>query len=88
MNPGGYIEMLDASQDINSDDNSIPPDCSLLRWNNLLVEASEKMGSSLGMASTHKQRLIDAGFVNVVQKVYKWPINDWPRDETYKEIGK
>jgi hypothetical protein len=31
--------------------------------------------------------MIDAGFVNVQEKLYKWPINAWPKDMKYKEIG-
>jgi len=29
----------------------------------------------------------DAGFVDIVRIPYKWPINQWPRDERHKEIG-
>jgi hypothetical protein len=28
-----------------------------------------------------------AGFVNIVQKVYKWPSNGWPKDAKMKELG-
>jgi hypothetical protein len=29
-----------------------------------------------------------AGFTDVVQTVYKWPMNRWPKDRKYKELGK
>ena len=29
----------------------------------------------------------DAGFVDVVTRTVKWPINTWPRDAKYKELG-
>jgi hypothetical protein len=31
--------------------------------------------------------MVDAGFVNVQERLYKWPINAWPRDARFKEIG-
>ena len=36
----------------------------------------------------HKQRLIDAGFVNIVEKNFKWPMNSWPKDPKMKDLGK
>uniref|UniRef100_A0A0D2YEY1 Methyltransferase tdiE n=1 Tax=Fusarium oxysporum (strain Fo5176) TaxID=660025 RepID=A0A0D2YEY1_FUSOF len=29
----------------------------------------------------------DAGFVDIVETMYKWPSNGWPRDPKYKEMG-
>jgi hypothetical protein len=29
----------------------------------------------------------NAGFVDIHQKEYKWPIGPWPRDQKYKEAG-
>ena len=60
----------------------------MVKWQKLLVEGSERLGSTLLVTSTHRQRLIDAGFVNVTEKRFKWPINDWPKDRKYKNVGK
>jgi hypothetical protein len=27
------------------------------------------------------------GFVNTVEKIYKWPSNGWPKDKKFKELG-
>ena len=32
--------------------------------------------------------ITDAGFVDVVEKRYKWPLGDWPTDPRLKEIGR
>ncbi len=58
-----------------------------MKWNRLWQEASVKMGAPLDSAKTYKQELIDAGYQNVVQVDYKLPVNTWPKDEKYKEIG-
>jgi hypothetical protein len=39
-------------------------------------------------AASYKQQLLDAGFQDVVQFEYKWPINTWAKDSKHKEIGK
>lgn len=45
------------------------------------------LGHSVECAKHYRQQMIDAGFVNVQAKLYKWPINAWPKDVRYKEIG-
>ncbi len=29
----------------------------------------------------------EVGFVDVVETVYKWPQNRWPKDKKFKELG-
>ena len=36
----------------------------------------------------YKDYLIEAGFVNVVQVEYKWPIGPWPMEKDAKLLGK
>jgi hypothetical protein len=35
----------------------------------------------------YKEWLANAGFVDIVEKKYKWPANRWPKDKKYKELG-
>lgn len=35
----------------------------------------------------YKQQMIDAGYQNVTQVEYKWPMNSWPKDKKYKQLG-
>ena len=51
------------------------------------MEASIKLGVPLNGGLEYKKQLEDAGFVNVVEHKYKWPINDWPKDPNAKMIG-
>ena len=32
--------------------------------------------------------MIDAGFVDVVEEHFRWPVGSWPKDAKLKEIGK
>jgi len=60
----------------------------LLRWNTLLVEATDNLGVSLRSPKDYKQQLTDAGYKNVTQVEFKWPTNPWPKDPKHKELGK
>ncbi|KAF2489681.1 methyltransferase domain-containing protein [Lophium mytilinum] len=89
LRPGGWLENQDVWT-LKCDDDSFtldPPSCSLARWWNLTCEAVEKIGRSMVEAPLHKRRMIDAGFVDVTDETYKWPINTWPKDEKMKLMG-
>jgi hypothetical protein len=87
LNPGGYIELCDSVNPLQSDDGSLKEDSALLKWSQLLDQASEKLGASLGSAKDYERQLTEAGFVDVTQIEFKWPLNSWPRDPKYKELG-
>ena len=58
-----------------------------MQWNEHVIEAGHMLHHSVESAKHYRQQMVDAGFVNVQEKLYKWPINAWPRDARYKEIG-
>jgi thymidine kinase len=43
----------------------------LMEWQTKIDEASAMCGKKMNVAETHKQRLIDAGFVDVKDDIYK-----------------
>ncbi|RGP74030.1 methyltransferase domain-containing [Fusarium sporotrichioides] len=87
LSPGGYIELMDPIYPVVSDDGTVSKDSAVYKWSNLMNEAATKMGSALDSALGYKDQLIQAGFVNVVETPYKWPMNNWPRDKKLKELG-
>lgn len=50
-------------------------------------EAATKMGSGLDSGLRYKNQLAKAGFVNIVEEPYKWPMNCWSQDREAKELG-
>lgn len=50
-------------------------------------QACKKLGRALDSAEDNDSKLTEAGFVNVTKSIYKWPINTWPKDPKFKEIG-
>ncbi|KAF3481117.1 TAM domain methyltransferase [Arthroderma uncinatum] len=85
--PGGYVEMQDICLPLRSDDGTLTSDHALDKWSMLMLEACVKLERPLDVAKSHKKRMEAAGFVDVVEVVYKWPQNSWAKDPKLKEIG-
>jgi len=85
--PGGYIELFDPVCGIKCDDDTLPKDSAIRKWSEYMLEASTKAGCYLDEPTTYKQKVIDAGFVDVVETVYTYPMNTWPKDKKWKAVG-
>jgi hypothetical protein len=68
-------------------DDNYPRNSAVEQWNNFIMEATIKFGRDANKATAYKQQLIDAGFENVTEVMYKWPQNMWPKDRRMKELG-
>jgi hypothetical protein len=69
------------------DDDTLSTDSDLWKWMLLVMEAMEKFGRPVSAAQNWKTMMEAAGFEDVVETIYKWPTNRWPRDAKYKELG-
>lgn len=85
-NPGGYLEVQDICSPPRCDDDTFAG-THLETWGRLMLEASLKLGLPLNSAEGVKQVMEEAGYVDVVEVIYKWPMNRWPADKKMKEIG-
>ena len=83
--PGGFIEQFEF--DIATRSDKVGPDHVYVQWNNLFAECGEKMGRTFKVAARMKQQIIDAGFVDVVEKKWKVPIGGWSSDPRLKRVG-
>lgn len=57
------------------------------KWGQQMLEGSHRLGVGLDTTLTTKQYMEEAGFVDVVEVIYKWPLNRWPANKQMKEIG-
>ncbi|TVY56720.1 putative methyltransferase tdiE [Lachnellula cervina] len=85
--PGGYIELSDITVPICCDDGTMKDDSAMLRWILLLLEASSRVGRDLNVSATYKAQLERVGYTGIVEKIYVWPMNRWPKDPKFKELG-
>jgi hypothetical protein len=51
------------------------------------AEAAAKMDKEHDAPELYKSGLEKVGFVNMHQKIYQWPFNQWPKDPKLKELG-
>lgn len=87
MVPGGVIEVQDCVFTVLSDDGTITDETILFKWMKMLLDGMARFQHPLDSALRYREQLEAVGFVDVVEYNYKWPINRWPRDPKYKEIG-
>lgn len=87
LKPRGYVEFQETGGISFSDDRTLTPDQALSKWCNLLGEAFMKLGNTSIEFHEIKAIMQEVGFIDVVDKRFKWPTNFWPRDKKYKELG-
>ncbi|KAJ5581715.1 hypothetical protein N7535_000335 [Penicillium sp. DV-2018c] len=87
LRPGGWLEQLEASPYIECDDDSLPPDNILRTWGPALSDCGKRAGRPLETIDMMQDAFRKAGFVDIHEKEYKWPIGPWARDQKYKEAG-
>ncbi|RKL06274.1 hypothetical protein BFJ71_g2833 [Fusarium oxysporum] len=88
LKPGGWFESQEYDAIIMSDDESLPPNGPLATWFREINEASELMGRPTNVAAHVREAYVQAGFVDVQERIFKMPMNGWPKDERLKELGR
>lgn len=86
--PGGYFEIQEFAVRAWSDDGTLKEDSPYAQYLKCLDEAGKKVGKELNIYDRLKQWVIDAGYTDVVEKVYILPLAPWPKDPTLKELGR
>jgi len=86
LEPGCYFELQDCTAPWKSIDNTLEG-TTLWKWHQMIMESAEKMGRSLRQSGYYKQYMEDAGFVDVVEKHFQWPLNPWPKGTHHKTLG-
>lgn len=81
------MEIQEADLNMKSDDNTLHPDNIMLKSLRLLTEASIKFGRPYQDIPPLADIMREVGFVDVKVKMFKWPINGWPKDKKAKLLG-
>jgi hypothetical protein len=87
LKPGGWLEHFELSVKFDCDDGTLTEDNPLSKWAPIQIEASEKIGKSFVVSTFTKERMKDAGYVNVKEHKFKLPAGPWSSDKKMKEIG-
>jgi hypothetical protein len=59
----------------------------LSRWNEKLIEGAARIGRNWHCVPHYADWMREAGFVDVVERVYYWPGNTWPKGKKQKVLG-
>jgi SAM-dependent methyltransferase len=86
LQPGGWFEIQDLYMPLLCDDGTMQG-TALQEWNDKYMEACRRIQRDPSWTAKYKQWLVQAGFVNVEEKVVKWPVGPWAKDPTLKELG-
>jgi hypothetical protein len=84
--PGGYLELQDCVVPFCCLDASMSG-THLEKWSNMMYHAVASMGRDWGRVANYKQYLEDAGFVDVVEKKFEWPLGTWAKGTRMKMLG-
>ncbi|RDW60316.1 hypothetical protein BP5796_11922 [Coleophoma crateriformis] len=84
--PGGYFEMQDADFPLRCIDDSMRG-TALEQWNGYIVDGAARAGRPWTNTKKYKQWMLELGFVDVHEKLFRWPLNTWPRDPHLKMLG-
>ncbi|MCJ1272856.1 hypothetical protein MMC21_000645 [Puttea exsequens] len=88
LTPGGYIEHAEISPVLLSDDPNDDLEKIFYSQGALAREASARFGKQIVIQPHLKDMIEKAGFVDVIEHQYKWPISDWPADPRLKDVGR
>lgn len=87
LEPGGWFEAQELFPTLGCDDGSMPDDYAPNLLFKDLEDCARRERRPLDIAKTYKQGLINAGFVDVTEQVYKIPINGWAKSKNWKTLG-
>lgn len=85
--PGGWLEMKELANPVQCDDGTASPSNSIQRWSEYMIDASTRVGQAYDNPPKYAAWMVDAGFINVHQVLYKWPSNPWPKSKKEKTLG-
>jgi hypothetical protein len=72
---------------LKSDDGSVKEGSIFDQWGKVSLEAGDKFGKDLRIHEQIKGYVVDAGFVDVVETVYRYPVGPWAKDPFIKSVG-
>ncbi|KAF2841007.1 S-adenosyl-L-methionine-dependent methyltransferase [Patellaria atrata CBS 101060] len=89
--PDGYVEDFEYDPIVNlapTTDPNVPEDNFYNRFSKLLPSAGEAAGKTFARGERMIREMESAGFVDIRQEVYYWPIGPWSSDPRLKEMGR
>lgn len=87
LEPGGWFEAQEVFVHPFSDDGTLSHNCALAEWVADIARASEAADRSFVIGDQMRTWMLEAGFEDVHEMVYRIPMNGWPKGRALKQIG-
>lgn len=87
LQPGGWLECQEVPALIACDDGTMADDYGWLRWARDFVAVSELADRQSAVGPLIKEWMLEVGFVDVHETVFKIPLNGWPKEVRLKHVG-
>ncbi len=87
LRPGGWLECQEAPATIYCDDGSMPDDYGWLRWSREFDSVARLADRQAGIGPEIKEWMVQAGFEEVREVVFKIPLNGWAKEVRLKHVG-
>lgn len=88
LESNGYIEQFEVGISPHRLDGDLEPDNIFVRQANFAREAERLIEKPVFISDTMKDLIAEAGFVDVVETRYRWPLGEWGDTEREREIGR
>jgi hypothetical protein len=86
LKPGGWMEIQDVFFQPTSNDGSLAADSAFSAWNGEIVRGAARMGRDWLCTAKYQSFLVEAGFEEVVERRFAWPIGTWAKGERNKTL--
>jgi ubiquinone/menaquinone biosynthesis C-methylase UbiE len=88
--PGGWVEHLEFEIETNADASSSAFSHQIMTAfsDSITNTAAQKTGKSFSICPGMEEKLQQAGFVDITEKKFIWPIGAWPKDPYLKDLGR
>ncbi|KAI9711588.1 MAG: hypothetical protein M1820_002153 [Bogoriella megaspora] len=87
LKPGGWVEIVEHSVWPVSDDPRVGPDHFYNTWGTTVEGLGERWGKTFRIWRQSRDKVVEAGFTEVVERRFKWPIGGWHHDPKMREVG-
>lgn len=66
----------------------MPKDSHLANFHATMEPVVAQTGNCMHVTDLMREGIESAGFINIHERVFKFPIGDWPKHPIYKEAGR
>ncbi|KAH7413371.1 S-adenosyl-L-methionine-dependent methyltransferase [Cadophora sp. MPI-SDFR-AT-0126] len=84
--PGGYFELQDCIVPFRCIDDTLRG-TALDTWTQLIMEGTKRLGKDWTRVRRYREMMVEAGFVDVVERRFEWPVGTWARGRRMKMLG-